>query len=369
MKLNKKKILLLVQLPEPTNGVSVVNQSIMKSELIKKNYHLDFVDISTSKNINEIDGFTFKKILFFFKSYFFSFIKLILFKPDAVYFSVSLFGLGFLKDSFYIILCKFFHCKIICHIHRSGLYKKINHRTIIKFYYKLVFKNIDIIHLSESLRKDIKPFLNNNSKIVIVNNGISKHEIKIKKKKNFISFVFLANLTESKGIKELLDSITHLNKKTKLIKFNFNIIGDFTNTFSREDKKSFLKLNHIYNNVKFFGFQNGKNKFKILANSDIMIYPTKDDCFPLCILEALSYGLPVISTNVGAIPDIIKDKVNGIIIYKNNKKNIISSINYYLKNKNIIKKQSIVNEKLYNDFFNFEIFENNMVKTFKQLIK
>ena len=71
MKLNKKKILLLVQLPEPTNGVSVVNQSIMKSELIKKNYHLDFVDISTSKNINEIDGFTFKKILFFLNHIFF----------------------------------------------------------------------------------------------------------------------------------------------------------------------------------------------------------------------------------------------------------------------------------------------------------
>lgn len=369
MKLNKKKILLLVQLPEPTHGVSVVNQSIMKSEIIKKNYHLDYVDIATSKNINEIDGFTFKKILFFLKSYFFSFIKLILFKPDVVYFSVSLFGLGFLKDSFYIILCKVFHCKIICHIHRSGLSKKINHRAIIKFYYKLVFKNIDIIHLSKSLRKDIKPFLNNNSKIAIVNNGISKHEIEIKKKKNFISFVFLANLTESKGIKELLDSIVHLNKKKNLIKFNLNIVGDYTNTFSREDKKSFLKLNHIHNNVKFFGFQKGKKKFKILANSDIMIYPTKDDCFPLCILEALSYGLPVISTNVGAIPDIIKDKVNGIIIYKNNKKNIISSINYYLKNKNIIKKQSIVNEKLYNDFFNFEIFENNMVKTFKQLIK
>ena len=121
--------------------------------------------------------------------------------------------------------------------------------------------------------------------------------------------------------------------------------------------------------LSFLVFKKEKKKYKILANSDLMIYPTKDDCFPLCILEALSYGLPVISTNVGAIPDIIKDKVNGIIIYNNNKKNIIRSINYYLKNKNIIKKQSIVNEKLLNDFFNFEIFEKNMVKTFKLLIK
>ena len=369
MKLNKKKILLLIQLPEPTHGVSVVNQSIMKSELIIKNYHLDYVDISTSKNINEIDGFKFKKIFIFLKSFLITFMKLILFKPDTVYFSVSLFGLGFFKDSFYIILCKIFQCKIICHLHRSGLTKKIYHKKIIKFYYKFIFNDIDIIHLSKSLRKDIRPFLNNNSKIAIVNNGISKHKIKIKKKKNFISFVFLANLTESKGIKELLDSITHLNKKTKLIKFNFNIIGDFTNTFSREDKKSFLKLNHIYNNVKFFGFQKGKKKFEILANSDIMIYPTYDDCFPLCILEALSYGLPVISTNVGAIPDIIKHNINGIIINKINKKNIINSINYYLKNKNVINKQSKINKKLYNNYFNFEIFENNIVNTFKQLIK
>ena len=62
MKVNKKKILMLVQLPEPTHGVSVVNQSIIKSELIRKNYHLDYMDISISKNINEIDGFKFKKL-------------------------------------------------------------------------------------------------------------------------------------------------------------------------------------------------------------------------------------------------------------------------------------------------------------------
>ena len=57
----KKKILFLVQLPEPTHGSSLVNLSIKKSKEIKKNFKTSFIDISTTNVTNEINSFKFKK--------------------------------------------------------------------------------------------------------------------------------------------------------------------------------------------------------------------------------------------------------------------------------------------------------------------
>ena len=58
---------------------------------------------------------------------------------------------------------------------------------------------------------------------------------------------------------------------------------------------------------------------------------SRDEGLPMAIIEALSLGLPIISTSVGGIPDLVKDNYNGILIKPNNivalKDAIISMVN------------------------------------------
>ena len=60
--------------------------------------------------------------------------------------------------------------------------------------------------------------------------------------------------------------------------------------------------------VTYLGKKYGDYKYEIFQSSDIFVFPTfyHNECFPLVLLEAMMFGLPVISTSEGGIPDIVK---------------------------------------------------------------
>ena len=105
----KKKILFLIQLPGPIHGQSLINKSIKESKLINKKFKNQFINISTTKHIHEIELFSFKKILTFIQIIFKLIKSLLIFKPDRIYISLSVLGFGFLKDSILVIISKLFN--------------------------------------------------------------------------------------------------------------------------------------------------------------------------------------------------------------------------------------------------------------------
>ena len=93
-----------------------------------------------------------------------------------------------------------------------------------------------------------------------------------------------------------------------------------------------------------------------------MVYPTKDDCFPLCILEAMSCGLPIISTYQGAIPEMIKINYNGILIKGLNASVLVNAMKIYIENSQLLKVHSINSHKYFNQKYTLNIFEKNLTK-------
>jgi len=70
----------------------------------------------------------------------------------------------------------------------------------------------------------------------------------------------------------------------------------------------------ISDNVFFLGHADKKNLYKILSRMDALIISSKSEGLPLVLVEALKFNIPVITSNVGGIKDIIVDNVNGIVI-------------------------------------------------------
>ncbi len=58
----------------------------------------------------------------------------------------------------------------------------------------------------------------------------------------------------------------------------------------------------------------GDEKRNTFAGADIFAFPTYNDAYPLVILEAMSHGLPVVTTYEGAIPDMVRDGENGFLV-------------------------------------------------------
>tara|TARA_B110001454_G_C12718450_1_gene433613 strand:+ start:688 stop:1794 length:1107 start_codon:yes stop_codon:yes gene_type:complete len=357
----KKKILFLIHLHGSIHGQSLVNQSIVKSKKIKKNFATQFVDIATSSSINDIESFRFIKIFKSINIFFRLFKSLIFFKPDKVYISISVLGWGFIKDSILVIICKLLGFKLIFHIHRKGVNKIVIKSFIYKFYYKFIFKNVEVIHLSKNLFYDLKKIIDPDSKNFIVNNGTKKQSLKNFKKDKIFNFIFIANLFKLKGIYILLKAILLLNKKKIYKKFKINIIGSLTRDFKQKDLNNFLYQNRKFNNVNFIGPKYSKKKFEYLSRSHAMVYPTKDDCFPLCILEAMSCGLPVISTYQGAISEMIKINYNGILIKSVKAPLLANAMKIYIENSQILKVHSKNSQKYFNQKYTINSFEKNLI--------
>ena len=65
--------------------------------------------------------------------------------------------------------------------------------------------------------------------------------------------------------------------------------------------------------MKYHGKKYGDEKFEALGKAALFVLPTMNDCFPLVILEAMEQGMPVITTAIGGIPDIVENEVTGLI--------------------------------------------------------
>jgi len=83
-------------------------------------------------------------------------------------------------------------------------------------------------------------------------------------------------------------------------------------------------------NICFKGKLKKKEWINLAANFDIFINTTRIDNIPVSVLEAISLGLPIISTNVGGIPYIIKDSVNGLLVESNNVEAMSQAVDYLI---------------------------------------
>jgi len=118
--------------------------------------------------------------------------------------------------------------------------------------------------------------------------------------------------------------------------------------------------------VTFAGYVKGKDKSKIFSNSSIFVFPTnyREGC-PVSMLEAMAAGLSIIASPVGAIPSIIKDGENGIILKDTKPETIASAIDKLITHPALLKQMQSTNRKIA-----FEKYEASLVANkFERLIK
>ena len=120
-------------------------------------------------------------------------------------------------------------------------------------------------------------------------------------------FFYAGRILENKGIKILLDAYALLKKRPPLKIAGDGIEIDFW-------KKYCSKIN-IHEEVEWLGFKDGTQLSELYAGCLATINPSLlNETFGLTCLEALSRGRPVIASNIGALPEVISDGIDGILI-------------------------------------------------------
>ena len=113
-------------------------------------------------------------------------------------------------------------------------------------------------------------------------------------------------------------------------------------------------------NVKYLGKKYGNDKDEIYQMADVFVLPTNNDCFPLVLLEAMQYGLPVVSTFEGGIPDIVENKITGLLIEQNNPIALADNLEFLLNNEVIRLQMGKAGRVKYKNEFTLQTFESKL---------
>jgi len=364
----KEKILLFIKTPPPFTGATMMNKSVYDSRILNNRFDVRAITISYSKTVNDIGKKSINKIKIVFTTILKLIRELTLFKPKLVYFQISPIGFAFIRDTIFVFIIKIFKIKIVYHLHGKGIKQSINNRVIKKIY-KYVFNGEEVICLSQLLKYDIKEIYNGN--IYIVNNGITdikkRNFIKTKTNNYIVKIIFLSNLIITKGVLDYLDSLEIL--KNKRLNFIGQIIGAEAE-LSKNKLLSEIDKRKLKNIVFYLGPKYNDEKEKILEEASIFVFPTKMkwECFPLVLLEAMKFELPVISTKQAAIPDIIDDGKTGFLVDHSSPNQIANKLELLINNYELRRSMGIAGRKKFVENYTLDKFENNIVNVFSKIL-
>jgi glycosyltransferase involved in cell wall biosynthesis len=365
----KKKNLYLIQLPPPVHGVSAMNQIVINNPLINKKFASEVVELKFSDSFSGIRKYNFKKAYRFFKVYFNLRKKLKDFSPDLVYFSFIPVGIGFFRDFLFLTLIRLYKSKIVIHIHNRGI-NEISGKWIYRLLYRLAFQNIAIIHVSEGLmREEFQHIPARNCNKFVINNTCEPSKTGISEKKDsIINILFLSNLFPEKGVGIAIEAFTELSKSFPYIRLH--IYGQALRAKYEREITKYIHSNKLTDKILFHGPANSKTKSEAFSQADIFIFPSyfKEECMPLSLLEAMQAGLPIIATRIGAIPEMIEDGVNGLLIEPNNVQELIGKISLVVENIDLRKKLGVGAMNTFQKKYSYEEFNKNFFRIINDVL-
>ena len=154
------------------------------------------------------------------------------------------------------------------------------------------------------------------------------------------------------------------------IKFRTNFVGEWMD-IKEEEFQEYVSSNNLGLNVFYAGTRYGRDKIAYFESADIFVFPTyyHNEAFPLVILEAMQFGLPVISTREGGIADMISENESGYLIKKQDATELADKIQDLIEDSSKRKNMGTASKMKFDRLFSLGTFESNLEKTFTSVIQ
>ena len=356
---SKKSILYITTFPPPYHGPNMDSHNLV-SNWDSSNYSLKIFDISGNKEADKIGKFTLNNILVTLKSIF-RLIYHFVFKNrkyDIVFAYINQNRWAILRDGIFILIVRFTtKAKIVCRYPAGGFSDFYNNSGIFKIYIKKILLRLDMIITEGQIINEQFKSIVSSVDVVSAHIGIPSNNVKIvnKNKTGFQVLYIIGQHRKEKGFWDLLYCIPKVISRNPNVIFNF--VGDINDRLiSKKNVQRFIKRHNIEEFIDFQGVKYGDEKDLCYQTASIMTLPSYTEGFPTSILEGMSFGLPIIATRVGVIPEIIKDEVNGYLLNPGDRIKLIELISFLSMNHDLVKKMGNNNREYFLKSFTIQDF-------------
>lgn len=225
-----------------------------------------------------------------------------------------------------------------------------------KYFSKIIFltKSIETQFIDAGLQKE---------KAVVLYNFCDINVSKRKKSDSNkpLELLYVGMINRAKGILELLDALNMIDNHYDI---HLSICGEITEPNIEEEFKQ--KINKLSGKVSVLGYVKGEQKEQLFENSDVLVLPSHHEGFPLVILEALSSGCSIITTQVGAIPEVLGCE-NCIIVEIGNPNSIKKAVERMYNDEQLISDMGSANLQL-SELFSKENHINKLCSIYNEII-
>lgn len=219
--------------------------------------------------------------------------------------------IDFFRHAVFVILAKCFRKKVLLHLH-GGDFERFYHRhTRVACY---VCHKADALVAVSSYFEQLFHSLHLSEHIYLLHNAIAPPHTTLaqkdeEKKNSKFQLLYIGSINENKGCFDVIKSIgTH--KEELDGKIVFHLAGnDETGKLDTE-----IRRYRLEDCVVLHGWVDKEKKSALLQSTDCYIQTSYFESFGLSILEAMAYGLPVITSATGGIPDLVDNGLNGLFV-------------------------------------------------------
>jgi glycosyltransferase involved in cell wall biosynthesis len=322
-----------------------------------------------------VKGNSFSELIRLMRDYYLFIIAISSGKYSLVVTNTSFSSLSILRDGLYILFSKVFGIKTIVFFHGwDYVFADKLYRRYFKIFKSVYFKADAIIDLALKNKKILKEWGYKKQvylETVVVDKymveNVSEEQISDKYFKKEVNLLFLARLERTKGIYEAIEAFVILKKQFP--KVRMTIAGEGREF---ENVKNYIQIAKI-DNITLTGFIEGDRKIDIFVSSDIYLFPSYNEGMPTSLVEAMAFGLPIVTSNVGAISDFFVNERNGYITENNNPLILASLVNLLIVNSDKAKAMALNNfnyakERFYSDKVVLRV-ENILLDVLKMNLK
>ena len=221
---------------------------------------------------------------------------------------------SFYRKALLCLLCFLFRKKTILHFHGAEFMLFVeNSPAPLQWFIRYILNSATALFvLSESWKSDFSR-VTGNENIFVVYNPVFFDETKICNNSATetglgpLKCLFLGRFGQRKGVYDLIRAVATLDET---VPFHLALYGDG----ELDQVKRLIEELNVGGRVHVHGWIRGEAKHRALCNTDVLILPSYNEGLPVAILEAMAYGLAVISTPVGGIAEAVHHERNGLLV-------------------------------------------------------
>jgi glycosyltransferase involved in cell wall biosynthesis len=219
---------------------------------------------------------------------------------------------SFWRKSLFALISRLFGVPVIFHLHGSemNIFVEEQMRLLQHLIGWILAKQSVVVVLSSRWLNYVKT-ISPKANVEILPNFVELPELQntasVANKKEVV-ILFLGLVGTRKGIYDLLPALKDVLVQLPTIRLIIAGNGDI-------DKAQALAMElEIKDHVVFAGWVGGEKKAELLRRAQMYVLPSYNEGFPVSLLEAMSWQVPVITTRVGGIGDMVRDGVDGFLI-------------------------------------------------------